>query len=82
MLGKLMIALIRGYQILLAPHIGPCCRFTPSCSNYFMDAIRIHGAWRGLGLGIRRLFRCRPFGPVGVDPVPLAHDITRTKSML
>ncbi|MFZ9481477.1 MAG: membrane protein insertion efficiency factor YidD [Ilumatobacteraceae bacterium] len=46
------------------------CRFTPSCSQYSLDALRIHGSRRGLWLTIRRLSRCRPFGPSGWDPVP------------
>ncbi len=70
MLTRLLIGMVRGYQIVLGPHMGRCCRFTPSCSNYWIDALRLHGPWRGVGLGLRRLIRCRPFGPMGDDPVP------------
>ncbi|MDO8391422.1 MAG: membrane protein insertion efficiency factor YidD [Actinomycetota bacterium] len=47
------------------------CRFTPSCSSYAIEALEVHGTWRGLWLAARRLLRCRPFGPSGFDPVPL-----------
>ncbi|MBU6314870.1 MAG: membrane protein insertion efficiency factor YidD [Acidobacteria bacterium] len=46
------------------------CRFTPSCSSYALEALRTHGTFRGLILTLRRLLRCRPFGPSGWDPVP------------
>jgi len=46
------------------------CRFSPSCSEYTLDAVRLHGAGRGSWLAVRRLLRCRPFGPSGWDPVP------------
>ncbi|MFA7172874.1 MAG: membrane protein insertion efficiency factor YidD [Kiritimatiellia bacterium] len=62
--------LIRGYQIVISPHIGHCCRFEPSCSQYFIDALRIHGVFKGSWLGCKRILRCRPFGPSGFDPVP------------
>ena len=70
MISRLMIGLIRIYQVVLGPHLGPCCRFEPSCSEYWIEALRRHGALRGAGLGLRRLLRCRPFGPMGLDPVP------------
>jgi putative membrane protein insertion efficiency factor len=49
------------------------CRFTPTCSAYAVEALEVHGRWRGLWLTLRRLVRCRPFGPSGWDPVPEAH---------
>ena len=70
MLSRLLIACVRAYQVVLSPHIGPCCRFEPSCSHYGIEALRHHGPWRGLWLTGRRLLRCRPFGPCGFDPVP------------
>ena len=48
----------------------PTCRFYPSCSSYAREALEVHGTGRGLWLTVRRLLRCRPFGPSGVDPVP------------
>ena len=70
MLSRLLIFLIRAYQAILAPHLGGACRFEPSCSNYGLEAIRKYGAWKGGWLTLRRLLRCRPFGPSGYDPVP------------
>jgi len=64
------IALVRGYQGAASGRVSPC-RFYPSCSNYAVEAFTLHGFWRGLALTGRRLLRCRPFGPHGVDLVPL-----------
>jgi len=70
MTAKLLIALIRGYQLVLSPFLGGACRFQPSCSAYAREAIERHGAWRGSLLAARRLSKCHPFGSSGVDPVP------------
>jgi hypothetical protein len=70
MIGRLLIMLVQAYQMALSPHLGNNCRFNPSCSNYMIEAIRLHGTWRGTWLGIRRLLRCHPFGAIGDDPVP------------
>jgi putative membrane protein insertion efficiency factor len=72
MTAKLLIALIRGYQLTLSPFVGGACRFAPSCSAYAREAIERHGAWRGSWLALRRLAKCHPFGGSGYDPVPLA----------
>ena len=61
---------IRAYQLLVSPLLGPRCRFYPSCSSYALEAIRTHGALRGTWLGGRRLLRCHPWNPGGLDPVP------------
>ena len=66
----ILIALIRGYQWFISPMLGNHCRFYPSCSQYAREAIEIHGAWRGGWLALRRLARCHPWHPGGVDPVP------------
>ena len=63
-------ALIRGYQLLLSPFAGGACRFEPSCSDYGMQAIRMHGLIRGSWLAVRRLLRCHPWAAGGYDPVP------------
>ncbi|MGI5869480.1 MAG: membrane protein insertion efficiency factor YidD [Kiritimatiellia bacterium] len=68
----LAILLIRAYKIVLSPHLGAVCRFEPSCSNYGIEAFEHYGFWRGGWLTLRRMLRCRPFGPSGYDPVPLA----------
>lgn len=70
MLKKLLIAPIRVYQYILSPWIGQSCRFTPTCSNYTIEAIETHGAFKGLWLGIKRIGRCNPFFEGGHDPVP------------
>jgi putative membrane protein insertion efficiency factor len=69
-MSRLLAALIRGYQIAISPLLGPRCRFYPSCSAYALDAIRVHGAARGTWLAVRRLLRCHPWNPGGVDFVP------------
>jgi len=69
-LGAVVILLIRAYQLLISPLIGPACRFEPSCSHYTVVAIRKHGAMRGIWLGVRRLTRCHPYHAGGFDPVP------------
>ena len=69
-MDRLLILLVRAYQVTLSPIMGGCCRFEPSCSNYMIEAIRIHGAFKGVLLGTRRLLRCHPFGSHGYDPVP------------
>jgi putative membrane protein insertion efficiency factor len=69
-LSRLLIGLIRLYQAWLSPLLGSSCRFEPSCSTYFIEAVQVHGTWRGGWLGVRRLFRCHPFHAGGYDPVP------------
>jgi putative membrane protein insertion efficiency factor len=61
---------IRAYQLLLAPVLPRACRFEPSCSQYALAALRKHGFWRGLWLGLCRIGRCHPLHPGGYDPVP------------
>lgn len=67
-LGGLLIVLVRGYQLFLRPVLPSVCRFTPSCSEYFILAIRKYGALRGAWKGIRRICRCHPWHPGGWDP--------------
>lgn len=70
MLSRLLIGTIRLYQKYLSPLFGSNCRFFPTCSEYMIEAIRIHGPLKGVWLGIRRIVRCNPFGGWGYDPVP------------
>ena len=67
---RTILALIRGYQLFLAPMYAGSCRFVPSCSVYASEAVQRYGAARGTVLALRRLLRCRPFGGHGFDPVP------------
>jgi putative membrane protein insertion efficiency factor len=62
--------LIRGYQLTISRALPPSCRFTPSCSQYTLEAIDRYGVFKGGWLGARRLARCHPWHPGGVDPVP------------
>lgn len=70
MVRKTLIALVRVYQIVFSPLMGGACRFEPSCSNYMIEALEVHGVLKGLLLGIGRILRCHPFGSWGYDPVP------------
>ena len=67
---RVLQAAIRGYQLVISPVLPPSCRFTPSCSQYALEAVGRHGALRGVWLAARRLARCHPFHPGGFDPVP------------
>lgn len=69
-MGELMRALVRAYRYFLSPLLPPACRFYPSCSAYTEQALQEHGALRGGWLAARRLCRCGPWHPGGVDPVP------------
>jgi hypothetical protein len=65
-----LLALLRVYKVVVSPLLPPACRFYPSCSQYAAGAIEKHGAVRGGILAVKRVARCHPFNPGGVDPVP------------
>lgn len=69
-MARLLVALVRGYQLAISPLLPPACRFHPSCSHYAVEALREHGALWGTLLAAWRLLRCHPFHPGGYDPVP------------
>jgi uncharacterized protein len=76
---RVAVRVIGAYQGAASGRVSPC-RFYPSCSQYAVEAFSDHGFWRGFALTARRLVRCRPFGPHGVDLVPLpvhTHQATR-----
>ena len=68
--AKLLLGIIRWYQLALSPLLGPACRYYPTCSHYAIEAIQKYGACKGSWLSIGRLLRCHPFRPGGYDPVP------------
>jgi putative membrane protein insertion efficiency factor len=74
--------LLRAYQLLISPLLGPRCRFYPSCSQYAIEAVQTHGSLRGTYLGFRRLLRCHPWHPGGYDPVPVAHHCSSIEGCL
>ncbi len=67
---SLVVGLLRAYKLLISPLLPKSCRFEPTCSVYMREAIEKHGLIRGFGLGLKRLSRCHPWNPGGVDPVP------------
>lgn len=70
MIARLLVLVVRFYQRFIGPGLPRACRFYPSCSTYAVEALTRHGAARGSWLAARRLLRCHPFHPGGVDPVP------------
>lgn len=70
MLARLLVMLVRGYQLAISPILPPACRYTPSCSQYAIEALRRYGALKGSWLAARRICRCHPFRAGGYDPVP------------
>lgn len=69
-ISKSLTLIIKAYQYLLSPLLGNCCRFYPSCSSYATQAIHSHGCLRGMGLTLKRISRCHPWHPGGIDLVP------------
>lgn len=69
-LGWLLMLPIKFYQRCISPFTPPMCRFTPTCSNYAIEAIKKHGPFKGTWLAVKRILRCHPWGGSGYDPVP------------
>ncbi len=78
---QLAILLIRAYQYLLSPWLGPSCRYAPSCSEYALEALETHGLWKGGWLAVCRICRCHPFAASGYDPVPLDPGTTGAQDL-
>jgi hypothetical protein len=72
--ARLLVVLLRGYQTYVSPAFPPVCRFHPTCSSYAIEALQRHGALRGSWLTLRRLLKCAPWHPGGIDPVPARPD--------
>jgi putative membrane protein insertion efficiency factor len=70
MMARGLMLLVRGYQVTFGSVMPPVCRFQPTCSNYAMEALERHGAFKGTWLAVWRLCRCNPWGGMGYDPVP------------
>ena len=70
LLSAALIAPIQFYRRVISPMTPPSCRFTPTCSQYAIEAIRKHGPFKGMYLAVRRILRCHPWGGSGYDPVP------------
>ncbi len=70
MIAKYLIIIVRGYQMFISPLFGARCRFYPTCSEYSIEAMQRHGAGIGVVLSVRRLLKCGPWHPGGIDPVP------------
>lgn len=71
LIKKLLIFLIRTYQLTISPRFsGGACRYVPTCSQYAIEAIEVHGVFKGTLLAARRILRCNPFFKGGYDPVP------------
>jgi hypothetical protein len=65
-----LVIIIRFYQEAISPFTPAACRFEPTCSTYFLDALKIHGLFYGILLGVKRIISCNPWGKNGYDPVP------------
>ena len=74
MIKKILIKTIRFYQLILSPLLGSNCRFEPTCSQYFIEAVEMNGALKGSVMGIKRLLKCHPWHPGGFDPVCKNHQ--------
>ncbi|WOO49842.1 membrane protein insertion efficiency factor YidD [Hafnia alvei] len=75
--SKVLILLIRGYQLGISPLLGPRCRFNPTCSNYGIEALSRFGMIKGSWLTLKRVLKCHPLNPGGDDPVPPKTDDNR-----
>jgi putative membrane protein insertion efficiency factor len=76
MLAKIAVLLVRFYQLAISPMLMPACRFTPTCSQYMIEAIQKYGFFQGGWKGLKRIGRCHPWGGSGYDPVdkPCEHQ--------
>ncbi|MEA5138988.1 membrane protein insertion efficiency factor YidD [Arcicella rigui] len=79
-ISSILIFLVRTYQAILSPYFPNACRYTPTCSQYMIEAIQIWGFWKGFRLGIKRISTCHPWGGSGHDPVPQKSCCEKTKN--
>lgn len=71
---QFVIFIVKVYKKLISPFLPSACRFQPTCSEYMIQAIQVHGLCKGIYLGIKRILRCNPWGGSGYDPVPTPKD--------
>ncbi len=74
---KILIQLIKGYQRFISPLFPPSCRYYPTCSSYTIEAIKVHGSFKGTLMGTMRILRCHPFVKGGIDYVPINFSLKR-----
>ncbi len=74
MIKNFLIKTIKLYQLILSPLLGSNCRFEPTCSQYFIEAVEMNGVLKGSVMGIKRLLKCHPWHPGGFDPVCKKHQ--------
>jgi putative membrane protein insertion efficiency factor len=79
MMKQILLALLRQYKRWISPVLPVSCRYVPTCSEYAVEAVTLHGAGRGSYLALRRLMRCHPFGSHGVDQVPQQFSVTSSQ---
>lgn len=68
---RAVASLLRGYKRVISPLLPPACRYTPTCSEYALEAVLTYGVLKGMWLGLKRILRCHPWGGFGYDPVPM-----------
>lgn len=73
-----MIVIIQVYRYLISPLIPAACRYEPTCSTYFLEALKIHGLLKGTFLGVKRISSCHPWGGKGYDPVPSKKSVNKS----
>lgn len=69
-----LVAIIKFYQLAISPWLGKNCRYEPTCSHYTVEALQVHGIFKGSWLSIKRILSCHPWGGEGYDPVPPKHE--------
>lgn len=79
-ISTILVLFVKGYQYAISPLFPPSCRYTPTCSKYTIDAIQMHGPFKGSILAVKRISSCHPWGGHGYDPVPdMEDEKTKTK---
>lgn len=79
LLLEIALIFLKFYKNAISPFLPHACRFTPTCSEYMMQAIQIHGLFKGILLGVKRLLKCNPWGGNGYDPVPPKSEVNKDK---